>query len=314
MLSAAEKHQAILGNGKKPAKAAAVRASTAAGSPQQAATPAALPASIFQSPDEAPDRIQVSYQQRDSRFELAAGRHSLLAGTWHWELRVGDQPLDSSTEIDSACWENNCWENNIDVSYAELQLDLPSGLQIERQILLARRDRFALLADVVKIPGNVDSFYRSRFPLSDQIRCVLATDTREIILYNGRRAVARALPISLPEWRRQPGGEFQALDGLTLTQPIAGRHGHVALFIDLDPQRIKRQLTWRQLTVGESLQVVPREVAAGYRIQIGREQWLVYRSLAPSGNRTVLGQNFSTEFVVARFRPNGIAEKILEIL
>jgi hypothetical protein len=72
-------------------------------------------------------------------------------------------------------------------------------------------------------------------------------------------------------------------------------------------------VTWRQLTVGESLNVVSRDVAAGYRVQIGKSQWLIYRSLGTRGNRTVLGQNFSSEFVVARFRPDGTAEKLLEI-
>ena len=71
------------------------------------------------------------------------------------------------------------------------------------------------------------------------------------------------------------------------------------------------QIDVGQSTVAESLQTVGRDIAVGYRIQIGKEQWLIYRSLCASSNRTVLGQNYSTEFVVARFRPNGIAEKML---
>jgi hypothetical protein len=316
MLSAGETHQAAKsGIKKEPGKAPSIRTRSTearraiAAEPESAKSPC-----ILQSTDTSTDRIQVAYQQRHLQCELSAGKHPLLMGPWHWEVIVGKRSLDSSDEVDSACWENTCWEQNIDVSYVEMQLDLPSGLQIQRQILLARRDRFALLADVVAIPGDVDSVYRCRLTLGDQLSSVPAAEGREITLFKGRRAVARVLPISLPEWRRQPSGELKADDGLTLTQPLPGRRGHVALFIDLDPQRIKRQLTWRQLTVAESLQIVARDIAAGYRIQIGREQWLIYRSLAPSGNRTVLGQNFSTEFVVARFRPNGIAEKILEIL
>lgn len=308
MFSAAQTHEVELsGDATGPAKAPLTRT-------RQAGLSTVDSPNILQSTDKSADRMSVTYQHRDLQCALTGGRHRILAGPWQWEMIVGGQRLDASAEVDSACWENTCWEQNIDVTYAEMQLDLPSGLQIQRQILLARRDRFALLADVVAVPGDVDGVYRWRLQLDERISCIPATNTREIMLQEGRRAVARALPISLPEWRRQPGGELESADHLTLSQPIPGRHGHVALFLDLDPRRMKRQLTWRQLTVGESLQTVPRQVAAGYRIQVGREQWLIYRSLAPSGNRTVLGQNFSTEFVVARFRPNGIAEKILEIL
>jgi hypothetical protein len=51
----------------------------------------------------------------------------------------------------------------------------------------------------------------------------------------------------------------------------------------------------------------------GYRVQIGRGHWLVYRTLAPRGNRTVLGQNYSAEFVCSRLKNTGTAEPIIEI-
>lgn len=72
-------------------------------------------------------------------------------------------------------------------------------------------------------------------------------------------------------------------------------------------------VTWRQLTVAEDRLIVPRDVAVGYRVQIGRAQWLFYRSLAECGNRTLLGQNLVSEFLAARFGRNGIAEPLMEI-
>ena len=264
--------------------------------------------------DDSDDRLTVSYYHRDMQCQLKAGPHQLLAGAWDWEITAGEKQLHSLHEDDGARWENTCWEQNQEVTYAEMQLDLAAGRQIQRQIFLARRERFAFLADVVAIPAVQDAQYRLTLKLGEQLRGTTAAQTREITLSHSRRPIARVLPVSLPEWRRQSGGELHSAGGLTLTQPVSGRFGHAALFIDLDPRRIKRQLTWRRLTVGESLQIIPSEVAVGYRIQIGKEQWLIYRSLGPRGNRTVLGQNFSTEFVVARFRPNGIAEKLLEIL
>ena len=72
--------------------------------------------------------------------------------------------------------------------------------------------------------------------------------------------------------------------------------------------------TWRQqLTVAEQLLNQPRDVAAGYRVQFGKRQWLIYRSLAKAANRTLLGVNLSTEFLLARFGRDGEIETVLEI-
>jgi hypothetical protein len=130
----------------------------------------------------------------------------------------------------------------------------------------------------------------------------------------GRRRVATVFPVCLPEWRCERGGRLEWIDGqLVLTVPMHGRRLHAAVFVDLEERRQRRPATWRRLTVGQSLAAVPGDVAAGYRVQVGKSQWLIYRSLAPAGNRTVLGQNVTTEFIVARFRPDGSAEKLLEI-
>jgi hypothetical protein len=83
--------------------------------------------------------------------------------------------------------------------------------------------------------------------------------------------------------------------------------------IDLKRKRTGKPLTWRRLTVAEERRVQPADRAVGYRVQIGRKQWLVYRSLAPIANRTVLGKNLSSEFLVARFNQDGECDPILEI-
>ena len=93
---------------------------------------------------------------------------------------------------------------------------------------------------------------------------------------------------------------------------VAADCGCSPLFIDLDPQRLGKKLTWRQLTVAEKLVIQSHDVAVGYRVQVGDRNWLVYRSLAEKGNRTVLGQNFSTTFALARIT-GGEAEKLIEI-
>jgi hypothetical protein len=124
------------------------------------------------------------------------------------------------------------------------------------------------------------------------------------------------LPLALPEWRTDPqGGALQAVDGrLELRQHAAGRALACPLLLDLRPERSLAQLTWRQLTVAQSLEIQPRDVAVGYRAQCGMDQWLFYRSLARRANRTVLGQNTSSEFFAGRFlAPSGEVEQLVEI-
>jgi hypothetical protein len=55
------------------------------------------------------------------------------------------------------------------------------------------------------------------------------------------------------------------------------------------------------LTVGESLHEVPDRHATAHRIQLGRWQWIVYRSLMPSGPRTFFGKQMIADFYCARF-------------
>ena len=74
-----------------------------------------------------------------------------------------------------------------------------------------------------------------------------------------------------------------------------------------------RPVTWRQLTVGESLRAQPRDVAVGYRVAIGSRQWLIYRSLAAAASRTLLGHNLSSETLVARFARSGEVKTLIEI-
>ena len=122
-------------------------------------------------------------------------------------------------------------------------------------------------------------------------------------------------PLALPEWRIDSrGGDLLADDrGLEFRQTTVGMSLFAPLWIDLDPSRHDKPFTWRQLTVGEERQIQSRDVAVGYRVQFGKSQWLVYRSLGPVKNRTVLGHNLSTDFLIARFGRDGQVKSLIEI-
>lgn len=243
------------------------------------------------------------------KFNLSRGTNDLSKGHWDWQLTVQGRQISSDDS-----WTNICSETNDESEYAEFQLDLEDGFQIERQVFLARQDRFIFLADVLKAPSATTGEYRTLLPLGNNSLWKPAAETWDGQLLHHRRIVASVVPVCLPEWRGERDGSLGTTDRqLELKLPLRGQRLHAGLFLDLDSDRSRRPLTWRRLTVGESLQSVPGDVAVGYRIQVGKSQWLIYRSLGTRGNRTVLGQNFSSEFVVARFRPDGTAEKLLEI-
>jgi hypothetical protein len=123
------------------------------------------------------------------------------------------------------------------------------------------------------------------------------------------------MPLALPEWRSDPrGGTLDVQGGLlTLRQQATGQNLSAPLLLDLNRRRFARQRTWRQLTVAESLEVVTRDTAVGYRAQCGSDQWLIYRAMSGLGNRTVLGQNLATEFLFGRFTTSGDVDELIEI-
>jgi hypothetical protein len=179
---------------------------------------------------------------------------------------------------------------------------------------LARDDHFVFLADAILGDRPAALEYRGLLPLADGISFRPAEETREGFLAGKRRA-GLVLPLALPEWRvdQRIGSLAHGEGGLELHQASQGRSMFAPLFIDLRPRRMTRRLTWRQLTVAESLEIQPDDVAAGYRVMVGKAQWLIYRSLGRRGNRTLLGHNLVTEMLVARFDEDGEVEPLVEI-
>jgi hypothetical protein len=100
---------------------------------------------------------------------------------------------------------------------------------------------------------------------------------------------------------------------LSLHRNQRGKRLACPLFFDFRHRRLTKERTWRRLTVAEMLEIQPPDVAVGYRVQSGKDQWLFYRSLAPAANRTLLGQNTAAEFFAGRFLPTGEVDEFVEI-
>jgi hypothetical protein len=211
-------------------------------------------------------------------------------------------------------WEEICWESAGGVDYLELAIDLGSGVRVERHLALAGKDNFVFLADAILGSRAARLEYRGWLRLAPGMSLVAAESSREGFV-EGRGQKALVLPLALPEWRidTRPGTLAAVEDRMELWQSATGSALFAPLFVDLDRRRIARPYTWRQLAVGENLAMQPPDVAVGYRVMVGRQQWLIYRSLAPAANRSLLGHNLVSGMLLARFDRRGKVESLVEI-
>jgi len=259
--------------------------------------------------------VAVDYSKPELRLEVWNGPQRLISGAWTSETTLNGKRLEPV-----GSWDETCWFSDEDVDYLELSIELSGGARLERQILLARDELFLLLSDYVigdRAEGvaSGDICHKYCLPLDPKVVFQPEKKTREGFLMAGKK-IARVLPLALPEWRTDPrvGQLNVSKHQLQLTHQLPGKNLACPLLIDLKKSRASKQCTWRQLAVAESLEVQPHDVAVGYRAQCGKDQWLVYRSLAKPANRSVLGQNLSLESLVARFlAPSGEVDELLEI-
>ena len=253
-------------------------------------------------------QITMAFDEPQCRLELVAGV-PLLSGEWRAELSV-----DGEQFTPSGPWEIVCWHEDEDVVYLELDTPLGPDWNLQRHILLAREEGFALLADAVIGEREASISYTSSLPLFPGVSLQSERETHEAWLATGTKRWL-TLPLGLPEWRTdRPVGSLAAADGkLTLTTNARrGRCLFQPLLIPLTSLRGKVDYTWRQLTVGEQLQIQPPDTAAACRIQVGDRQWVVYRALS-RGSRTFLGRNLNSEFFVGTFHRTGQMDAIMEV-
>lgn len=285
-------------------------------------------------------RLAVTYPGPNVHVELDCGKEVVLNGAWSLDVTLDGQRLTPDSD-----WEQVCWQTDTDIEYLELQIELNAGVRVQRQIALAREDRFLFLADAVLGEQSGRFAYRARLPLGTGIGFRPAKESREGYLEGAKRR-ARVLPLAMPEWRSlwsagelravaadnaDSGcyGEIQPVSGesdgkpakmrplpsqaLELTHAAEATRLYAPLFFDLHRRRFERPATWRRLTVAAALETQPDDVAVGYRVAMGSRQWLVYRSLAEKANRTLLGHNLSTEALIAQFDRNGEVEPLIEV-
>jgi len=260
-------------------------------------------------------RVLVEYRGAVPRLEIAVGDRLLVTGPWQWRVSLAGRPLEALGP-----WTLACYESDRHASFLEIAAPLAGGMQIERQVVMLPDDRIVLVADAVTRPAAAGSAteqgalrLETVVPLAASLEGEAAEDTREVLVYDTKPRLL-ALPLALPEWRSVGRGSLApAPDGLLLEHDATGSRCYSPLWMDLDASRQGLPLTWRQLTVADTRRNLPPHQAVGFRVQSGLEQWLVYRSLDATRNRTVLGCNLSSEFMLGRIGRTGVVKAAIEI-
>ena len=258
--------------------------------------------------------LHLSYGDDTLSVELFTARQQLLAGEVETTIIADDRPLEFTSG-----WTEVCWISDEDIVYLELETTLSGGFSLHRHMALAREDNLLLVADALvgdpaEMSDTTSLYHQLSLPLAAGFNYAPEDETREGYLYSGRKRYL-AQPMALPEWRVDPRrGSLAAVDGtLQLTHESVGRAMFTPLLVDLDQRRSFTASTWRQLTVAHDLAIQPTTTAVGYRSQIGKKNWLVYRSLAEPAPRTVLGHHLNTEFLFARFDRDGNVKPLIEV-
>jgi hypothetical protein len=253
-------------------------------------------------------KLTAAFPGRSLHIELCRGDLAILAGSWEMDIT-----FEGEAAMPISNYEETCWVADKEVNYLELEIHLGGGLRLERHVVFAREDQFVFLADAVFGPRAGKLEYRGLLPLAANMEFQADKPHTEGTIL-GKKPLAQVVPPALSEWRTpESSGHLRQQDGkLELAQTAVGRNLFAPLFLDLKSRRFDKPLTWRQLTVAQSLAIQPPDSAVGYRVMIGKEQWLIYRSLTPKANRTLLGHNLSSEFLLARFR-KGEVQSLIEV-
>ena len=142
-------------------------------------------------------------------------------------------------------WNKVVWRHDKECALIlEIELPLSDDWKLKRQILLARKDRFVLLADafIGPVAAAVEIRCAQAVPLEADVSFVPQRESRDGHLVAAQRRRAAVVPPALAEWRAEfCHAELAVANGqLTLHQASLGRAAYAPLWIDLDSRRARR--------------------------------------------------------------------------
>jgi hypothetical protein len=265
-------------------------------------------------------RMAIDYSQEPMRIDILDFEgNRIISGDWDLEVTRDGQAIETDVG-----WSDVCWFSDDDVDYLEIECGLEGVVRIQRQMMLIRDESMIFMCDTLLADQAANWGVRSILNVAPDFEVRQDKKHHEAELHHrdstttgmgdGRHALV--LPLALPEWRRSPSiGKLEPKAGqLVLSQEMPGKRLMCPMVIVPRKPSKNQPYTWRHLTVAEDLQIQPREIAQAYRVQVGKDQMVFYRSLAKTIRRSAMGLHMNSEFYAARFDPSdGEFEAIVEI-
>ncbi|MCA9039011.1 MAG: hypothetical protein KDA65_01550, partial [Planctomycetaceae bacterium] len=248
------------------------------------------------------DTILVAHSGITPRVEMSIAGNKLFQGDWDADVRIGGQKQKLTGE-----WECACWFSDREVDYLELALTISEDISVNRQLVLSRKDHFAIMMESVLHAGDQQVELFSRLPLAEEVQALPDQMTREWRLTAGSSPV-RLFPLDEPQFKtHKTDGEVSCRNGV-LEQHQQGMGAAInALYLDWHPRRNRERVDWRTLSITENRRLVPPGEAFAARIRFKNRQWLVYRALKSGWDwpRAVLGLHTNYETVIGRMDSKG---------
>ena len=255
------------------------------------------------------NKIAFAFDEQKIRLDLSNGE-SLVVGDCTPQLIVDGVAESVNSEIGVSGFLR--FDGG---DYIELEVEY-EHVTLQRQIVFLAEDNLLIVNDVVTAAKLCRIDYAATYPIGSGIELVRETETNEFYLKSGSD-YCLVLPLAMPEWKAEKTeahvdpADHQFTVSVKQRGPTAGLA--YPLVFDLNRKRSTQPRTWRQLTVAENMKIVGNDIAAAFRVQIGSEQWLFYRSIGETGNRTFLGENYADEFFIGKMNSDGEFESLLEI-
>ena len=257
-------------------------------------------------------RVCAVFDKQGCQIEIGKSK-TLIRGNVFPELILDGDPLSIIDQPDVMV-------QYVDgqVACVEIQWHFDHEVVLQRQIVLSMEDKFAWIGDAVVAPREAEIEYRCQWHLDAGITNVQESETTESYLYDGKKMRGLVIPPAISEWKAEKasasGGKLSFEDDrFSIEATSRGRSLYVPLFLDLSPKRCLKPRTWRQLTVAENLEIVGPEIAVAYRVHVGKQQFVFYRSMSEPKNRTFFGENVNTEMFVGRLEKNRSMTELLQI-
>ncbi|MFK7735473.1 MAG: hypothetical protein AB8B50_05580 [Pirellulaceae bacterium] len=247
-------------------------------------------------------KVALEFGQADCNLEALGPKGiPLLHGDWTLSVEI-----DSQARLQLNEWQEVCWFCDEDVDYLEIEARFGDEDRVQRQMILFREERLLLLADTLISETASALSMRSQIQLAANVSYRNEVKSTEGFVKSSA-AECLALPLFLPEWKRDlsiagDASSFSCVENQLVANAVAkGKRLYMPTLFSLCPSHARKPFTWRHLTVADELRIVRKDEAQAFRIQIGTDQWFVYRNLAKPIRRTALGVHTMDDFYAARF-------------